>query len=267
MALTCDEDPWRTEHMSINRRATRLAARTGVTIAAIGVLTMGGAGIASAHVTAHSPDTLAKGGDAEITFRVPDEDDSAGTVKLEVDFSKTSPIGDADIKPVAGWTAKVNSVHLAKPVVMADTTITDAVGSIVWTAQPGTWINPGEFQEFTISVEGLPTNSGTMVMPAIQTYDTGRVVQWNQATVAGQPEPEHPAPHLSLADAGADAGTAVVGSPGPAAGTDSTARWLGGAGLLVGALALGFGLGAFVRSRRPDPKAPADKKEPQEASA
>jgi hypothetical protein len=37
----------------------------------------------------------------------------------------------------------------------------------------------------------------------------------------------------------------------PAASTsDGTARWLGGAGVVVAALALGFGIGAFVRGRR-----------------
>ena len=33
-------------------------------------------------------------------------------------------------------------------------------------------------------------------------------------------------------------------------GTDDTARWLGGIGLVVGALGLGFGVGATLRARR-----------------
>lgn len=247
--------------MSMNRRAGRLAARAGVTAVAVGVLTICGAGIASAHVTAHSPDSPAKGGDAEITFRVPDEDDTAGTVKLEVDFSTTSPIGGADVRPLPGWTARVNMVHLAKPVVMDRTTITDAVGSIVWTAQPGTRIEPGQFQEFTISVEGLPTNTDTMVMPAIQTYDNDKVVRWDQPIVPGGPEPEHPAPHLALTAA------ADTAAPATASTADGTARLLGGAGLIVAALALGFGLGAFVRSRRPRPAAPAEGRAKQGVSA
>jgi hypothetical protein len=32
--------------------------------------------------------------------------------------------------------------------------------------------------------------------------------------------------------------------------SDNTARWLGGAGLVVGALGLGVGVGAVLRSRR-----------------
>ena len=44
--------------------------------------------------------------------------------------------------------------------------------------------------------------------------------------------------------------TATVLSVAAADGTDSTARWLAGAGLLVGALGLGVGGGAVLRTRR-----------------
>jgi hypothetical protein len=37
------------------------------------------------------------------------------------------------------------------------------------------------------------------------------------------------------------------------AATDTTARWLGGIGLLVGALGLGLGVGAVARTRRSRP--------------
>jgi uncharacterized protein YcnI len=240
---------------STNRPISRRFAQAGATLTATGVLVVAGAGIASAHVSAHSPDVPAKGGDAEIVFRVPDEEDTAHSVRLEVDFSRTSPLSNADIKPVAGWTAQETMVRLARPVTMSDETVTDAVRSITWTAQPGAGIAPGQFQEFAIAVEGLPDNTDELVMPAVQTYDNGDVVEWNQPTVAGRPEPEHPAPHLALAAAGSDDAAPAVAdasaTPPPAASvSDGTARRLGGAGLVLGALALGFGLGAFVRGRR-----------------
>jgi uncharacterized protein YcnI len=244
---------------STNRPISRRLLRAGATVTATGVFVIAGAGIASAHVSAHSPDNPAKGGDAEIVFRVPDENDTAHTVKVQVNFSTTSPLSNADIKPVTGWTAQETMAKLATPVKMSDETVTDAVRSITWTAAPGGGIAPGQFQEFAIAVEGLPDNSDELVMPAVQTYDNGDVVNWNQPTVAGQAEPEHPAPHLALAAAESDDGAAaappVVSATTPqaaaAATSDGTARWLGGAGLVVGALALGFGLGAFVRGRRP----------------
>lgn len=236
-----------------------LSASTGrriaATLTATGVLFVVGAGVASAHVSAHSPDNPAKGGDAEIVFRVPDEEDAAHTVKVQVNFSTTSPISNADIRPVPGWTAQEAMMTLPKPVKMDDEEVTQAVKSITWTAPAGGGIAPGQFQEFAITVEGLPDNTNELVMPAVQTYDNGDVVNWNQAIVPGKPEPEHPAPHLALAPAATDAADAAdtAGTPpaaAPAASSaDDTARWLGGVGIVVAALALGFGLGAFVRGR------------------
>jgi uncharacterized protein YcnI len=223
----------------------RPIARTGAILTATTLFVLLGAGAASAHVSAHSPDNPVKGGDAEIVFRVPDEEDAAHTVKVQVNFSTTSPLSNADIKPVAGWTAQETMMTLAKPVKMSDQTVTTAVQSITWTAPAGGGIAPGQFQEFAITVEGLPDNTDELVMPAVQTYDNGDVVNWNQPTVAGQAEPEHPAPNLTLAAADTTA------TPAPQSTSDNAARWLGGAGIVIAALALGFGLGAFVRSRRP----------------
>ncbi|HEX3647673.1 MAG TPA: YcnI family protein [Pseudonocardiaceae bacterium] len=235
----------------------RFPTRVAVTLTATGVLVLAGAGIASAHVSAHSPDNPAKGGDAEIVFRVPDEEDNANTVRVQVNFSTTSPITDADIKPVAGWTAQPADMTLPKPVNMDNEIVTTALKSITWTAAPGGGIAPGQFQEFAISVEGLPDNTNELLMPAVQTYSNGDVVNWNQPTVAGQAEPEHPTPHLALAAAASDDGapavsdaTSAAPSAAAASSSDGTARWLGGAGLVVAALALGFGLGAFFRGRR-----------------
>src|SRR5882724_2659916 len=122
-----------------------------------------GAGAASAHVSAHSPDNPAKGGDAEIVFRVPDEEDTAHTVKVQVNFSTTSPLSNAAIKPVTAWTAQENMITLPKPVLVSDQNITQAVGSIVWTVGPGAGgIAPGQFQEFAIAVEGLPDNTNEL---------------------------------------------------------------------------------------------------------
>ncbi|HVW43413.1 MAG TPA: YcnI family protein [Amycolatopsis sp.] len=236
--------------MAISRFLARWTVRGVAAAGAAAVIVVAAAGMASAHVSVHSPDQPAKGGDAEIVFRVPDEQDSAGTVKVEVDFPPTTPIADADLKPVPGWTGEVTTTKLPQPVNMGTFSVDTAVQSIVWTAAPGTKINPGEFQEFAISVEGLPTNTDALVMPAVQTYDNGDVVKWDQQTVAGQAEPEHPAPSLTLAAAESGSGAAPAA---PAAATsssdtsDTTARWLGGVGIVLAILALGaaigFGLG------------------------
>jgi uncharacterized protein YcnI len=245
--------------MTIPGSLATVTARSAVTVgvAAIAALLM--AGVASAHVTAHSPDQPAKGGDAEIVFRVPDEADDTATTKIEVDFPLTTPIPGADVEPVPGWSSQVTKAKLAKPVTMGKDTVDTAVQSITWTAEPGTKISPGQFQEFTISVEGLPANADELVMPTIQTSENGDVVKWDERTMAGQAEPAHPAPSLALAaentgTMGSDGGASTTATAAPA--SDSTARWLGGAGIGLGVLGLGAALALLIR-RRPGPPADA----------
>jgi uncharacterized protein YcnI len=243
----------------------RFIARAGVVTVAAGVATVLSTGLASAHVTAKVlGETAAKGGYSKITFRVPNEDETAGTIKLEVKFPAEYPLSGARTKPMPGWTAQVNKVTLDKPVKINNAEVKEAVGSVVWTAAAGTRIGPGEFQEFELSVGPLPDNTDELVMPAIQTYDNNKVVSWDQPMEDGKDEPEHPAPEIALAAAGGDdhhGGGATAAEPenaamesGDAAAatstTDDTARWLGGIGLVLGALGVGFGVGATMRSRR-----------------
>jgi uncharacterized protein YcnI len=241
----------------------RFIARAGIVTVAAGVATMLGTGLASAHVTAKVLGEAAqKGGYTKITFRVPNENDTAGTIKLEVKFPAENPISGARTKPMPGWTSQVTKTPLAKPIKVHNTEIKEAVSSVVWTAAQGTRIGPGQFQEFELSVGPLPDNTDTLVMPAIQTYDNNEVVAWDQPTKEGQEEPEHPAPAIALAAEGADEHAAApAAQPENAAvetttdtaaadSTDNTARWLGGIGLVLGALGVGFGVGATMRSRK-----------------
>jgi uncharacterized protein YcnI len=251
--------------MSITRSIARAGVRVGVIAVAAGVATMFGAGFASAHVTAKVLGEAAQqGGYSKITFRVPNEDDAAGTVKLEVKLPTDTPVTAARTRAMPGWTAKITKVTLDKPVKVHDTEVKEAVSTVTWTAAAGTRINPGEFEEFELSVGPLPETE-QLVMPAIQTYDDGEVVAWDQPPAEGT-EPEHPAPVVELAPEGDDHGGSSApavenaatesdgdsddGTEAAAAGTDDTARWLGGAGLVVGALGLGFGVGATLRARK-----------------
>ncbi|WP_026421840.1 YcnI family protein [Actinokineospora inagensis] len=246
----------------------RFAARAGVLLATAGTVVLLGSGIASAHVTAKViGETAAQGGYTKITFRVPNEDNTAGTVKLEVHFPQDTPIPSLRTKPMAGWTAVVTKAKLAKPVSANGTQVTEAVSTVTWTAAAGTRIAPNEFAEFEVSGGALP-DADQLVMPAIQTYDNGKVVNWDAPPpAAGAEEPEHPAPVIQLTKGGsgddhgsmAPANTAnTTDTHTEAAETkssDTTARWLGAAGLVVGALGLGFGVGATLRARRAVAKA------------
>jgi periplasmic copper chaperone A len=249
--------------MSTTRFIARAGARVGVIAVAAGVATLLGSGLASAHVTAKVLGEAAQqGGYSKITFRVPNEDDAAGTVKLEVKMPADAPVTSARTRPMAGWTAQITKVTLDKPIKVHGAEVKEAISSVTWTAAAGTRIAPGQFEEFELSVGPLP-ETDQLVMPAIQTYEGGKVVAWDQPPADDGSEPEHPAPVIELAPEGEDA---HGGSTAPAvenaasesgdtteaaaSGSDDTARWLGGAGLVVGALGLGFGVGATVRARK-----------------
>jgi uncharacterized protein YcnI len=243
--------------MSTNRHLS-LALRTAGVIVVAGTAALFGAGTASAHVTAKViGETAAKGGYTVITFRVPNEDATAGTTKVEVKLPVEYPLTSVRTKPVAGWTAVIVKSKLDKPVESRGTTITEAVTSVTWTAAAGTRIGPGEYGEFPLSVGRLPENTDSLVIPAVQTYDNGKVVSWDAPPPAkGAEEPEHPAPVVALSAATGDAhgDKAAAGAAGAedshASSSDGTARWLGGAGLAVGALGLGVAAGATIRARR-----------------
>jgi uncharacterized protein YcnI len=234
--------------------------RAGFLSAAIGITGLLSAGVASAHVAAVVyGEQPTKGGYGAIFFRVPNEDAAAGTTKVEVDLKPEYAIGSARTKPVPGWTSEVTKTKLPTPVKTASgTEITEVVSKISWTAQPGTKIAAGstEFQEFEISLGALPNNVDELVLPVAQTYENGKVANWNEVTPANGQEPEHPAPTVELAAAtgvDAHAGMTAAGGHAEAAAastSDGTARWLGGAGLVVGALGLGVGAGATIRARK-----------------
>lgn len=154
---------------------------------------------AGAHVTV-TPSSAPKGGFQVLSFNVPNEEDVANTVKLEVQLPANSPIPSVSVRPMPGWTIDVQKTTLAKPVNTDDGQVTQAVSTITWTATDG-GLTPGQFDLFTISAGPLPTNTGKLTFKAIQTYSNGDTVNWIQQTVKGAPEPDHPAPTLTLTKA------------------------------------------------------------------
>jgi uncharacterized protein YcnI len=214
---------------------------------------------AAAHVTVQ-PGEATKGGYAKLAFRVPNESETAGTIKLEVSFPQDTPLSSVRTRPMAGWTAEVRKEKLATPVRSGEREITEAVRSVTWTAQPGVRIGPDEFTEFEVSVGPLP-GADRLLLPATQTYDDGEVVVWDvpPATHGGE-EAEHPAPVLKLMnpepdvspeDAAADTASGRDASPPSGqGGQDDTARRLGAGGIAVGALGVGLAIGAVLSARR-----------------
>lgn len=209
-----------------------MSFRRGLSIAVVLLGAMGagflGAGAAVAHVSVSSPAAV-QGGYASVTFKVPNESDSASTTGLKVQLPPSQPLTSVSVLPVNGWTHTMTRARLATPISSGGASITEAVSVIEWKADSGrSAIKPGEFNQFTISVGPLP-KAPTMTFKAIQTYSDGEVVSWIEEAAAGSTaEPEHPAPVLKLASA---SGTAPGGhmapsssaSPGSSASSASTA--------------------------------------------
>ena len=219
------------------------------------------AAAASAHVRV-TPDNPTAGGFTALTFRVPNESATAGTVKLSVKLPQDTPFLYVSTKPVPGWTAVATKSKLAKPVESYGTTLTEAVSEVTWTADKGVQIGPGEYQEFSLSVGPLP-DPAAILLPTTQTYSDGTVVAWDQATPASGEEPEHPAPVLDVVAAtSADSHGGATTDETPAAAqaasataststADPVARALAGVGLVAGLGAAAFAFLAWRRASGP----------------
>ncbi|HEV2638290.1 MAG TPA: YcnI family protein [Actinocrinis sp.] len=248
-------------------RPSRTLRAAGVLLA-VPVLVLAAAGAASAHVTV-SPTSAPQGSTQELTFKVPNEESGANTVSLQLQIPTADPIAQVLAKPVPGWTVTLHTVTLAKPLTTDDGTFSTAVDEVDWT---GGTIVPGQYQDFSISVDPLPADATQLVFKAVQTYSNGDVVRWIDLSAPGQPDPDHPAPVLALTPAGSDsdsagttgtstgpANTPDTAVPPAAAGTNTTTgasstssgNGLGIAGLIVGALGLLAAGYALWRTRRP----------------
>ncbi|MFC0435642.1 DUF1775 domain-containing protein [Kutzneria buriramensis] len=152
-----------------------------------------------------------------------------------------------------GWTANLTTTTLPKPVHQNNSDVTTAVQTVTWTADAGNQIMPGEFLRFSALAGPLADNVDKLTFKALQTYSNGDVVRWIDPPAAdGAPEPEHPAPTLTLVseDKGNGAARPATTAETPGADLHCTARWLGGGGLVVGILGLALGIVIAARGRR-----------------
>ncbi|UQU61987.1 YcnI family protein [Couchioplanes caeruleus] len=233
-----------------------LLKRSGVVGGIAAACTFALAVPAAAHVTVN-PNTAVQGGYAKVTFRVPNETDSAATTKVEVNLPTDTPFASVSLKPVAGWTMVAQKSKLAKPIEAHGAQISEAVSKITWTAAGDAAIKPGQFQEFDVSLGPLP-EVDQVVFKALQTYSDGTVVRWIDEPATDGTEPEKPAPVLKLTPAGAPGADAPAAAPGPSVaavaddGDDedgSGGTWTGVAGIVLGLAGLVLGLLAYRRAQ------------------
>ncbi|MGW1770598.1 YcnI family copper-binding membrane protein [Streptomyces sp. NPDC002104] len=219
-------------------------------------------GTAFAHVGVQPIGEAAKGGYATLNFKVPNERDNAATTQLEVNFPVDQPLTSVMPQDIPGWTSTVEKTKLDKPLTVHGKQVNEVVTKVTWT---GGKIETGKFQQFPVSVGKLPENADQMVFKAIQTYDNGEVVRWIEESKEGAAEPQNPAPVLKLTAAAAgdhhddDAKKPADEAKNSEAdhkdgheeaaaksGSDTTARALGIAGIVIGLGGVAFG----VASRR-----------------
>jgi uncharacterized protein YcnI len=233
-------------------RAPARAVLAAVTTAA---LVLAAPLAASAHVRVYPKQAVAGADDTRLTFSVPTESGAATTTRVVIDLPTSTPFGDVSYRPVPGWSARVVSGALPKPAPIDGTTVTEAPLQVVWTADPGTRLTGGQFQDFVLSVGPMP-DTGSLRFPTTQTYSDGTVERWSQSTPAAGEEPAHPAPVLYVNDAPPAterlASSPVGLSAEPPATADQAAIGivLGAAGLVLGVIAVLLGLWAVVLARR-----------------
>ncbi|MDT0168084.1 YcnI family protein [Pseudarthrobacter sp. BRE9] len=231
------------------KTSLRRTLKTLTAAAAAAGMIAAGATAASAHVSV-DPDDTGANGYSHLTFNVPNESPTAKTSKLEVTLPTDTPFTSVSVKPVEGWSAQVITGDLPKPVTVSGATVTKAPTSVVWTADEAHQLGQNQYQSFSLSVGRLPAEGTTVTLKAAQTYTDGNVVNWDEESAEGQPEPKHPAPSfVTTANDDAAAATASA-APGAAAASetsqvsgDSTSVWgvvLGAAGFVLGAVALGL---------------------------
>jgi uncharacterized protein YcnI len=227
-----------------------MRTRSATALAALVVLAVPGA--AQAHVSLH-PNTLPAGSFPTLDIRVPNEEESANTTKVAVQF----PPGFIDVSTgyMPGWKVQKKTRKLAKPVTTDEGTVSEEVSEVTWS---GGKFPPETFLDFPISTAIPDGDAGkTLTFKTVQTYDNGKSVHW-----IGAPSSDTPAPTVNVTQKGGViedvAGTeAGPGSPAaatptatPTSSTESSSKGaskgLGVAALVVGIVALIAGLVALA---------------------
>jgi uncharacterized protein YcnI len=128
------------------------------------------AGAASAHVTV-VPSETAQGKYEVFTVKVPSENETVPTTKVEVKIPEDVNVSRFEPKP--GWTYEFQKDE------------TDKITSVVWTTE-GEGLSPTEFAMFNMSGK-VGDESTEIVWKAYQTYKDGSVVEWVGAADADKP--------------------------------------------------------------------------------
>ncbi|WP_144764226.1 YcnI family protein [Curtobacterium sp. 9128] len=235
----------------------RLAVGGVATLGVAAAIVLGTAASASAHVEATSTSTAA-GSYTTATFSVPHGCNGSPTTKLQ--FHVPSSVIEVTPTVNPNWDITKTTEPYTSPSASADdesqADAGERVTSVTYTAK--TPLPADERDTFSLSFSLPDGKAGDVVeLPVTQTCEQGST-EWDQAQKAGQAEPEHPAPSITLtaastgtADDDSHATTAAAQSSDDAATTstqpDLVGRFLGLGGLVLGAAGLVVAVAATRR--------------------
>ena len=167
-----------------------------LTVGAIaGAAVLAVAGPALAHVEVSADKTTAGAENVTVTFNGEAERDDAGIQSERVVLpAGIDPASVTLVKAPAGWTFKA----------VAD-------GFTVG----GKALKTGADAEWSVRIAKLPAGQTRLSFKTLETYGNGEVDRWIEIQQAGQDEPEHPAPLLTLKP-GAPASSPVPAASSPA---------------------------------------------------
>jgi uncharacterized protein YcnI len=212
-----------------------LVRRFGVALTLATVVVVLGGGAAAAHVTV-SPSSLSQGtSDAVLVFRVPNESATASVTGLRIQFPLAHPIVLVNPEAGSGWNVSVHTTRLAKPITTDDGTFTSTTSEIDWS---GSSIPVGQFGQFNVLAQGIPSGTPALEFKAIQSYSDGTVVSWIQVPNRAVPNPAHPAPTITLTSPGGRAPTTQASASQTGSGATAVVPASGNNALAVAALIL-----------------------------
>jgi len=173
-----------------------LTTKRVATVAAVaGFAVLGLAGPAFAHVEVSADKTTAGASDVTLTFTGEAENDKAGISSERVVLpAGVDPAGVTLVKAPAGW----KFTRAADGFTVGGSALKIGVDAI-----------------WKVKIAKLPDGETRLSFKTLETYGDGSVVRWIEIQEPGQPEPDNPAPLVTLKPGPSSAPTSAAGSTDP----------------------------------------------------